>query len=65
MSTPRLLLGRFSEHFRGSHPNTNESTELQEYPTQRVISHHEPVIVEVPEGRDKKVCLPSMSFDHG
>ena len=35
-------------------PTIDESTELQEYPVQRVVSRHEPAIVEVPEEHDKQ-----------
>ena len=52
----RPLLGPISEHFRGSHPHTNESTELQEVPS----PDHEPAIVEVPLAHDKQVCFPSV-----
>jgi len=55
-SGARPLLGRIFERFRGSHPNTDESTELQEVPA----PDHEPVIVEVPLAHDKQVCFPTV-----
>jgi len=55
-SGARPLLGRISERFHGSHPNTNESTELQDVPA----PDHEPAIVEVPLAHDKQVCFPTV-----
>ena len=55
-SSTRPFLGPISERFRGSHPNTDESTKLQEIPT----PDHEPAIIEVPQAHDKQVCFPSV-----
>jgi len=55
-SGARPLIGRISERFRGSHPNPDESTELQEVSA----PDHEPAIVEVPLAHDKQVCFPTV-----
>jgi len=41
-------------------PTTDKSTELQEYRVQRVVSRHEPSIVEVPEAHVKQASFPSV-----
>ena len=41
-------------------PTTDESTELEEYIVQRVVSRHKPAIVEVPEANDKQARFPSV-----
>ena len=41
-------------------PPTDESTELQEYTMQRIVSLHDPAIVDVPEAHDKQGRFPSV-----
>ena len=52
-SNERMVIGRFSQRFRRSHPNMDPPIELQPRPIQNVV--------EVPEIRDKQVCLASVS----
>jgi len=60
-SDPHTVIGRFSQRFRHSHPNTDPPIELQSCPIRNVVSDHRPTVVEVPEIRDKQVCLASVS----
>ena len=60
-SDARMVIGRFSQRFRRSHPNTDPPIELQSRPIHNVDSDHHPTVVEVPEIRDKQVCLASVS----
>ena len=39
-------------------PTTDECTKLQEYTVQRIVSLHEPAIVDVPEAHEKQVRFP-------
>ena len=55
-------IGRFSQRFQRSHPNTDSSIELQPRPIHNVVSDHLPTVVDVPEIRDKQVCLTSVSW---
>ena len=41
-------------------PPTDESTGLQEYTMQRIVSLHEPAIADVPEAHDKQGRFPSV-----
>jgi len=60
-SDAHTVIGRFSQRFRRSHPNTDPPIELLSLPTRNVVSDHRPTVVEVPEIRDKQVCLTSVS----
>ena len=53
-SDARMVIGRFSRRFQRSHPNMDPPIELQPRPIQNVV--------EVPEIRDKQVCLASVSL---
>jgi len=60
-SDAHRVIGRFSQRFRRSHPNTDPPIELQSHPIHNVVSDHRPTVVEVPEMKDKQVCLVSVS----
>ena len=60
-SDAHTVIGRFSQRFRRSHPNTDPPIELLSRHTPNVVSDHRPTVVEVPEIRDKQVCLTSVS----
>jgi hypothetical protein len=57
-SGAHVVLRRFLPHFRHSQFNSDASTELQQHPMQNSISgHNNTPVVEVPEIRDRQVCL--------
>jgi len=58
-SDARMVIGRFSQRFRRSHPNTVPP--IESCPIHNVVSDHRPTVVEVPEIRDKQVRLTSVT----
>jgi len=61
-SDAHTVIGRFSQRVRRSHPNADPPIELLSRPTRDVVSDHRPTVVDVPEIRDKQVCLASVSL---
>ena len=60
-SGAHAVVDRFLPRFRRPQSNIDTSIELQQRPMRNIISGHSgPAVVEVPEIRDKQVCLVSV-----